>query len=104
MPVDFFHRASGNARTCGGSSRAIGALLTCWWIVPLENPFNDKIHMLRAASVAQEEGLLPITDENETVVGNKRSGFRGHLADAPDAVAELAPKIPDITPMPPRGS
>src|SRR5437879_1413754 len=82
MPVDFFHSASGNARTRGGSSRTIRALLTRCRIVLLKNPLDDKMDALCVASVAQEERLLTIADEDETVVGNMCSKFRCHFANS----------------------
>jgi hypothetical protein len=51
MPVDFFHGASGNARACVGSARAIRGLLTPRWIVLVKNPLDNKINALRVASL-----------------------------------------------------
>jgi hypothetical protein len=93
MPVDFFHGTSGNARTCDGSSRTIGALLTRWRIVLLENPLNNEIDVQCIAPVAQEKRLLAIANENETTVGNVRPGFRRHSCDAPNSMLQFDPNI-----------
>src|SRR5258708_15821286 len=55
------------------------ALLTRCRIFLLENPLDDKIDPLCAASVAQEKGLLAIADENETVAGNDRGHNMGNV-------------------------
>ena len=79
VPVGFFHRASGNTNTCNRPSWTIRALLTRCRIFLLENPLDDKIDPLCAASVAQEKGLLAIADENETIMGNDRGHNVGNL-------------------------
>ena len=75
MPVGFFHGASGNARTCAGSTRTIAALLARGRIVAGQNPLDNEIDTPGVAFVAQEESLLTIADEEESVVGNMRSWF-----------------------------
>jgi hypothetical protein len=81
MPVGLFHGTSGNANTCIGSSRTIGALLTCGRIVAFQNLLDDKPDMLRVASVAQEKCFLTVANEDERVVWYMRSWFWGHFDD-----------------------
>ena len=71
MPVDVSHRTSGNAKTwsktCGGSPWTIRTLFERWRIVPLKNPLDNKIDLVRVTFVAQKKGLLTIADENGIV-------------------------------------
>jgi hypothetical protein len=86
MPVGFFHGASGDAETRAGSTRTIGALLARGRIVARQNPFDDKVDALGITFVAQEESLLTIADEKESVVGNTRSWFCGHSTITPSVI------------------
>jgi hypothetical protein len=79
MPVDLFHRASCNCRTCGGLSGTVRPLLTRRRIILLENLLDDQIDIQRAASVTQEKRLLTVADENETVMGNDVRPGRGSM-------------------------
>jgi len=79
MPVDLFHRASCNCRTCGGLSGTVRPLLTRRRIILFENLLDDQIDIKRAASVTQEKSLLTIADENETVMGNDVGARRGSM-------------------------
>src|SRR6266403_2450686 len=78
VPVGFVHGAAGNPDACGGSPRTIGTLLARRRIVPLENSLNDKPDALRIALVTQEKRLLTVADQNESIMGDGRLGFRGH--------------------------
>jgi hypothetical protein len=96
MPIDLFHRASGNCRTCGGSSGTVRPLLSRRRIILFENLLDDQIDIHCAASVTQEKSLLTVADKNETVMGKDvgpRRGslefwFRNHLAYPPNARLE----------------
>jgi hypothetical protein len=89
VPVGFFHGTSGNPKACGGSPRTIGPLLARRRIVALENSLDHEPDALRATFVAKEKRLLTIADQNESIVGNARSGFRGHFDDAPVRLFQL---------------
>ena len=52
----------------------------------LENSLDHEPDALRATFVAKEKRLLTIADQNESIVGNVRSGFRGHF-DSSSAVS-----------------
>src|ERR1700732_1575652 len=84
VPVDFFHRAAGNAKTWNRASWTIRPLLARRRIVLFEEPLDDEIDVERIASVAQEERLLTVADENETVmrnaIGRAGSKFRRHVS------------------------
>jgi len=54
MPVDFFHGTPGDAKTGGGSSRTIGALLSRRRIIPLKDSLDNEMDAQCIASVAQE--------------------------------------------------
>jgi len=54
MPIDLFHGTSGDAKTGGGSSRTIGALLARRRIIPLQDPLDNEMDAQCVAFVAQE--------------------------------------------------
>jgi hypothetical protein len=89
VPVGFVHRASGNPRACSGSPWTVGTLLARRRIIAFQNALDHEPDALRAALVAKEKRLLTIADQNESIVGNVRSGFRGHFEDAPSTVVSM---------------
>jgi len=55
VPIGLLHRTLGDTNTCIGSSRAIGALLTCRRVVTLQNLLDDQPDMSRVSFVAQKK-------------------------------------------------
>src|SRR6266403_5832204 len=105
VPVDFFHGAAGHAKTWNRASWTIRPLLARCRIVLFEEPLDDEIDVERVASVAQEESLLTVANEDKTVmwnaIGRAGSKFRRHvwmLQYAASIDANIS--VRDMTPLP----
>jgi hypothetical protein len=71
----------------------VRALLARCRIVLFKNPLDDEIYALRVAFVAQEQGLLTVSDQNETIMGNAEFEFRCHYADSKCIASDNAKAI-----------